>query len=87
MPEQTDYTSSGPTVPQIREGSRRALALKLLYIFAGILTVTIIIASFLIWHGKLSFDNGLTLILAIASPFSGLLGSAITFYFSSKSDS
>jgi hypothetical protein len=81
-----EYTSSGPTVDQMREDSRRALALKLLYIFAGILTITIIIASTLIWHGKLSFDNGLTLILAITSTFSGLLGSAMTFYFSSKSE-
>ncbi len=85
MAEQ-DYTSSGPTVDQMREDSRIALALKLLYTFAGILTVTIIIASVLLWYEKLSFDNGITLILAIMSPFSGLLGSAITFYFSSKSD-
>lgn len=83
---QNDYTAEGKTVGQIREESRRKLALMLIWIFAGILCLTIIIAAFLIWHDKLNFDNGMTLILAITSTFSGLIGSAITFYFSAVAE-
>lgn len=79
-------TSEGQ-VSTMREESRRHLALKLLYLFAAILTVAIIVSAVLIWNQKLTFDNAMTLILAITSTFSGLLGSAITFYFSSNSNS
>lgn len=81
-----EYTASGKTIGEIREQSRRVLALRLLYIFAGVLIISIFIAAILIWFGKLNFDNGLTLILASTSTFSGLLGSAITFYFASDSN-
>ncbi len=70
------------SVEEIREKSRSTLALKLLYIFSIILTFVILISLVLIWFNKLTFDNGMTLILAISSTFSGLLGSALTFYFS-----
>ena len=80
------YTTEGRTVGEMREESRRALSLKLLYIFAGILITTIIIVAALIWNTKINFDNGMSLILAITSTFSGLLGSAITFYFSSSNN-
>lgn len=81
------YTTDGKTIGQIREESRRFLALTLVYVFAGILLISIIIAGLLLWFDKINFDNGLTMILAISAPFSGLLGSAITFYFSSTNDS
>lgn len=84
MVEQGQYTSSGKTVGEMREESRRVLAMRLLHIFAVILSGTIIVAALLIWKGKIDFQNSLTLVLAISSTFSGLLGSAITFYFSSE---
>ena len=86
MSIQTVSPIEGKTIDQLREESRRELALKLLYVFASILAETILLAIFLIWNNKINFNNGLSLVLAIGSIFSGLIGSAITFYFSSKTN-
>ena len=67
-----------------KEEARRELAVNLLKYASGILTLTIFGTLFLIWSNKLEADRAITLILAVSGIFSGLLGSATAYYFSSN---
>ncbi|MBI2650119.1 hypothetical protein HYX04_02270 [Candidatus Woesearchaeota archaeon] len=64
--------------------TRSELATKLLKYSSIIIGMTLIGILVLIGFKKLEADKAITLILAVSSIFSGLLGSAITYYFSSN---
>lgn len=68
----------------VREKTRRDIAIKLLYIWGILETLIIVVGGILLWEGKFSAENFLNGILVISSIFSGLLGAAITFYYSAK---
>lgn len=70
-----------------REKARKELAKLLLWITAAVIVITILTGSVLLYllpAETFVFRDMLTLVLAVASIFSGILGSAITFYFMSK---
>lgn len=62
--------------------SRKELAIKLLMTSSAIMGMTIFGCLILIAFSSLEPEKAVTLILAVSSIFSGLLGSAITYYFS-----
>lgn len=80
----SELSADGQTIEERREEARRQIAMQLINYFIIVLVTTLILIFILIYATKLEFDDALTLILAISSTFSGLLGSAITFYFSSN---
>lgn len=63
--------------------TRSELAIKLLKYTSIIIGITLVGMFILIGFKRLETDKAITLILAVSSVFSGLLGSAITYYFSS----
>ena len=82
-----DYTATGKTIVEIREEARIKLAKILIYAICLLISLVIIVGAILLNNlpeDKFTFENLLSLVLAVSSVFSGLLGSAITFYFSSK---
>ena len=64
--------------------TRSELAIKLLKYNSIIIGISLVGIFLLIAFKKLEADKAITLILAISSIFSGLLGSTITYYFSSN---
>ena len=64
--------------------TRREIAVLLLKYTVWVVTFTLLGCFILIALNKLEADNAITIILAAANIFSALLGSAITYYFSSK---
>ncbi len=66
------------------EQTRRELSILLIKWMGGLIGITLLMSFTLMWAGKLESDKAITFILAVATIFSGLLGSAITYYFSSK---
>jgi len=66
------------------EQTRRELATLLLKWTGGIISLTLLGCFILIWNGKLEVEKAVTLVLAVSTIFSGLLASAITYYFSTK---
>ena len=66
------------------EETRGKIAFMLIKLTGGIVSLTLVGVFFLIYVGKLEVDKAITLFLAVSTIFSGLLGSAITYYFSSK---
>jgi len=71
------------TQSKLREqDNRRELAIKLLIASSVIIGTAVVLCLILIAFGSLEPEKAVTLILAVSSIFSGLLGSAITYYFS-----
>lgn len=81
------FTIQGKTIQERREEARVRLATMLIKAMAGLILIAIIIGAGLLYLlpvEKFSAKDMLNLILAVGSVFSGLLGAAITFYFSAK---
>lgn len=68
---------------KVKDATRSELAIKLLKYTSIIMGITLFGIFILIGLKRLDADKAITLILAVSSVFSGLLGSAITYYFSS----
>ena len=66
------------------EGTRKELSKKLLYYMSLVVGLTVIGCFFLIWQKALEPDKAVTIILAVSSVYSGLVGSAMAYYFSSS---
>ncbi len=66
------------------EQTRGELAKLLLKLVIFVISLALIGCFILIGLGKLEIGEAITLILAISTIFSGLLGVAITYYFTSK---
>ena len=64
--------------------ARRELAVLLLKLTVGIVGFALLGSFILIGRGALEVGEAVTLVLAVSTIFSGLLGSAITYYFASK---
>ncbi len=73
-----------PTQKFHHDFARSELAVRLLKYNSIIITITLVGIFILIAFKRLETDKAITLILAVSSIFSGLLGSAITYYFSSN---
>lgn len=67
-----------------KEEARRQIAVSLLKYSSVIFGIALVGVLVLIGIGKLDPDKAVTFLLVVASVFSGLLGSAITYYFTSK---
>ncbi|MEW6607206.1 MAG: hypothetical protein AB1414_07085 [bacterium] len=70
-----------------REESRIKVVIMLIWLSGVLITISIITGSILLYIlpvDKFSFKDMLNLVLVVWSIFSGLLGCAVTFYFSSK---
>jgi hypothetical protein len=67
-----------------REKTRGTLAIGLLIAMCVMILLTLIIGAYLVWVDKLMFENMLNLVLGVGSLFSGLMGSAVAFFFSQK---
>ncbi len=81
----TKYLSANKQKIQTGDaGTRKELANKLLICFSIMMGIAVIGSLLLLGLKVIQPDTSITFILAVASPFSGLLGSAITYYFSSK---
>lgn len=81
------FTVAGSTIEARREEARAKIAVMLIRAIVGLIAVAIVVGAILLYllpSEKFVFRDMLNLILAIGSVFSGLLGAAITFYFSSK---
>ncbi|HIH25332.1 hypothetical protein J4476_03675 [Candidatus Woesearchaeota archaeon] len=76
--------SKNVTAEQTRERARVRLADNLLLYMFLLLNVTLIGVIFLLYSEKIEVDSAVNIILAISTVFSGLIGSAITYYFSQK---
>jgi len=79
MTKETDLGIEGTI-----EWARKELAVSLLKYSSLIFTIALLGVMILIWGEKLEPDKAITFILVVSSVFSGLLGSAITYYFASK---
>jgi len=79
-----DYTTLG--VQEKREIARSKLALALLHAASGTVVLGLITGSLLLYFlpDKVEFRDVITLVLALGSIFSGLLGSAVAWYFSNN---
>lgn len=79
-----DVSNSG--ISLMREQARAKLALKLLSWTGSCILASIAIGGVLIWllPDKIDFKDLVSLVQAIGTLFSGLLGAAIAFYFSAK---
>jgi len=77
----SDLLVSGETE---KEKTRREIAKTLLYSAFILEGLTLAICGVLVGIGKFSPENFITAALAVSSIFSGLLGAAITFYYSSN---
>ncbi len=64
--------------------ARRELAVILLRLSTVLIDFALFGSFILIGMGKLEIESAITLILAVSTIFSGLLGSAITYYFAAK---
>ena len=60
------------------------LDVLLLRFATGLIGFALFGSFILIGMGKLEIESAITLILAVSTIFSGLLGSAITYYFAAK---
>ena len=69
------YASAGDS------NARNKLAIYLLFSTAGLVFIALSGSFILVYTGRTTIDNVITLILAVSSVFSGLLGSAIGYYF------
>lgn len=75
------------TPEDLREEARVTLANKLLTYLAILIAFTVAVAAFLLYNlpdDRFTSKDMLNLILGVGSIFSGLLGAAITFYFSAN---
>lgn len=76
---------TGGTSPAIKkEQTRKEIAVKLLQFSSLIVALSIVGIFLLIGIGKLEPDKAVTFFLAVFGGYSGLLGSAIAYYFTSK---
>lgn len=77
------YSSGQNKPPKNKiDNARQELATNLLKYTSLTIALALTGSMFLISIDKIKLDQAVTLILAISSIFSGLLGSAITYYFS-----
>ena len=67
-----------------KEEARREIAVNLLKYSFGVFALSLVGVLVLVGFGKLEPDKAITFLLAVSSVFSVLLGSAITYYFTSK---
>lgn len=78
---------TGKTIEEKREEARADLAQKLLGVMAILVGGTVVVGAFLLINlptDQFSSKDLMNLVLGVGSIFSGLLGAAITFYFSSE---
>ena len=76
----SDYSTEG----SIEDKTRREIALKLIYVSFGLAGFAILTGAALVLIDKFTPENMINLVLVVSALFSGLLGSAVTFYYSAK---
>ena len=84
-----DLNKGGVVSDPIRSGPvslrhRFSLAKSLLDIFFIITLVTLFMVYSLVYSGIITVENSVTILLTVSSIFSGLLGSAVNYYFSKQ---
>ena len=67
-----------------KERIKGKLAILLLEFMTIVIVIALVGSFILIGFNRLEVDKAVTLVLAVSTIFSGLLGSAITYYFSAK---
>jgi formate-dependent nitrite reductase membrane component NrfD len=67
-----------------REEARRQIANKLITCSIILIIIAIIVGAILLGFDKITPENFINLILVVSAVFSGLLGSAVTFYYSAQ---
>jgi len=79
-----DYKSGSNEKPRVSKNrTREILSRELLRYSMLLISITIVGMILLISLKAIDADNAITIILAVANIFTGLLGSAIAYYFSS----
>ncbi|MFA4820460.1 MAG: hypothetical protein WC613_05910 [Candidatus Aenigmatarchaeota archaeon] len=68
-----------------REQARRDIARKLMFYLFLIVVISLIVGGTLVFYDKINSETFINLIVIISAIFSGLVASAVTFYYSQHS--